>query len=171
MFSTYLFKLPWHKDDPRLYHYGLVPDEAERQKYNTAEKLLMRMDRNLSKALIRIEKHGLTPLPPFGNESVFRLFERWSCYERDFRKGNRRRHSLLLCGTPQYEHDRKMDRKAVKVIRNLHVFCSCAARIIQIAWSKSNRGSQLKAERKRKAQLAEQQRRERERGTAHMRYY
>ena len=160
MFSTYLFKLPWHKDDPRLYHYGLVPDEYERQKYNTAEKLLMRMNRNLDKALVRIEKHGLTPLPPYRSESQFRVLEKWSCYEHHYRVGNCRRHSLLLCGTPQYEHDRKMNRKAVKVIRNLHVFCSCAARIIQIAWSKSKRGSELKAERERKAKLAEQQRRE-----------
>ena len=144
MFKTYLFKFPWYKDDPRMYHYGLVPDEAEREKYNTAEKLLMRMDFRLNNAYARVEKYSLTPIPPFVKESPFRVLEKWSSDEYRLRLGNCRRHPLHLCNTLQYKIDRKMENKAVKVIRDLHIFCSCAARIIQLAWRKRKRGSELK---------------------------
>ena len=144
---------PWHRENPEMYCYDTVIDESEMEKYNTAEKLLMRMDRRLNNAYRLVDKYRLTPLPDtFENAmvdgrpaSIYRVLVEWTYNEAYLRRGNFLRHPLTLCGTPEYEHDRQMKRISHRVIRDLHIYCSCAARIITSAVRR--RGAQLKASR------------------------
>jgi len=141
---------PWHKEDDRMYHYGMVLDNRAMRKYATTKQLLMRMDRHMNRAMDRIGRYGITPLPSFENGMVdghsaspYRVMEWWSYEEFYLRRGNWMRWPLQLCGTPSYEHDRRMENKSHMVIRNLHVYCSCAAIIITMAVRR--RAAQLKA--------------------------
>ena len=142
---------PWHMENPALYHYDTVIDRSEMEKYNTTEKLLMRMDRRLNNAYILVDRYGLTPLPDtFENAmvdgeaaSIYDVLKEWTYDESYLRRGNFMRHPLTLCGTPEYEHDREMRRISDRVILDLHIYCSCAARIITNAVRR--RGEQLKA--------------------------
>tara|TARA_B100000700_G_C14720307_1_gene703386 strand:- start:352 stop:762 length:411 start_codon:yes stop_codon:yes gene_type:complete len=134
-----------------MYHYDTVIDKSQIEKYNTAEKLLMRMDRRLNNAYRLVGKYGLTPLPDtFENAmvdarpaSIYGVLVEWTYNEAYLRRGNFMRWPLTLCGTPYYEHDRKMRRISDWVIRDLHIYCSCAVRIITRAVRR--RGAQLKA--------------------------
>ena len=134
-----------------MYHYDTVIDERAMKKYNTAKKLLMRMDRRLNNAYGLVNKYGLTRLPDtFENAkvdgrpaSIYRVLEEWTYNEAYLRRGNFIRHPLTLCGTPEYEHDRKMRRISDRVILDLHIYCSCAA--IIITSTVRRRGAQLKA--------------------------
>ena len=142
---------PWHKENPALYSYDTVIDEGEMEKYNTAKKLLMRMDRRLNNAYRLVDKYSLTPLPvSFQNAlvdgrpaSIYDVLKEWTYDEAYLRRGNFIRHPLTLCGTPEYEHDRQMQMISNRVILDLHIYCSCAARIITNAVRRHD--EQLKA--------------------------
>lgn len=136
MFSLSTGNLPWHTEIYEWYDYKEVVDWRAIEKYGTAKKLTARMKRHWKRAMKRIPKYGLTPLPPLNGKingepwSRFRVLEEWCEYEYGLR------HPLNDddMGTPRDDFDPKMKKKSDKVIRNLHIYCSCAAMMFQKLW-------------------------------------
>ena len=136
MFSLSTRKLPWHRERYEWYDYMTVLDIIAIEKYGTAKKLDARMKRHWKRAMKRIPKYGLTPLPPLNGKingepwSRFRVLEEWCDYEYGLR------HPLNDddMGTPREDFDPKMKEKSDKVIRNLNIYCSCAAMMFQKIW-------------------------------------
>jgi len=136
MFSLSTRKLPWHTEMYEWYNYKTTLDNIAIEKYDTAKKLRARMERHLERGMKRIPKYGLTPLPPLNGKingkpwSRFRVLEEWCRYEYDLR------HPLNDddMGTPREDFDSKMKKLSDKVIRNLHIYCSCAAMMFQKIW-------------------------------------
>jgi hypothetical protein len=136
MFNLSTKKLPWHREIIEWYDYKTALDHIAIEKYDTAKKLRARMERHLERGLKRIPKYGLTPLPPLNGKingepmSRFRVLEEWCEYEYGLR------HPLNDddIGTPREDFDPKMKKKSDKVIRNLHIYCSCAAMMFQKIW-------------------------------------
>ena len=139
MLSSPTLKLPWHCWICENGDYKEVPDHKALSKYDTPKKLRERMKRHERRAEDRIRRYGLTPLPQLIGTingepaSIYRVLEEWCHNEFDLR------HQLNNddIGTPREDFDADMKKKSDKVIQNLHIYCSCAARIIQIAFAKA----------------------------------
>ena len=164
MFSLSTGKLPWHTEIYEWYNYKTALDHIAIEKYNTAKKLRARMKRHLERGLKRIPKYGLTPLPPLNGKingepwSRFRVLEKWCDYEYGLR------HPLNDddMGTPREDFDPKMKKKSDKVIRNLHIYCSCAAMMFQKLWRAYQIKNRIEMEAERDAQFEEDRERMRD---------
>ena len=126
--------LPWHRTQEVWYENHTVLDKVAMEKYATVKELRARMDRHWRRVEKRIPKYGLTPLPPLqvpplAPTSRYRFLEKWCAHEFDLR------HPLNDddMGTPRENFNKKKKKQSDRVIRNMHIYCSCAARIITIA--------------------------------------
>ena len=164
MFSLSTRELPWHCEIYEWYDYKEVVDWWAIEKYGTAKKLRARMERHFKRAKKRIPKYGLTPLPPLNGKingkpwSRFRVLEEWCGYEYDLR------HPLNDddMGTPREDFDPKMKKLSDKVIRNLHIYCSCAAMMFQKLWRAYQIKNRIEMEAERDAQFDEDRERMRD---------
>ena len=134
MHSLSTRELPWHCEIYEWYDYKEVVDWSAMNKYATVKELRARMDRHWRRVEKRIPKYGLTPLPPLhfpppAPTSLYRRLEKWCAYEFDLR------HPLNDddMGTPRENFNKKKKKQSDRVIRNMHIYCSCAARIITMA--------------------------------------